>query len=56
MWRYVGVTVDGVELAGLREVAFEICSVDNDVGQMTSCPSDGFMKRKLMLTTETRTV
>ena len=55
MWGYVGITIDGVEFTGLREIALEIRSVDNDVGQMTSCPSGGFMKRELTLTTWTRT-
>jgi hypothetical protein len=55
VWRYVGVTVDGVKFTMLREISLEICCVDNDVGQITGCPSDGFMKHEMMSTTGPRT-
>jgi hypothetical protein len=55
VWRYVGVTIDGVKFTILREVALEIRCVDNDVGQMTCRPSGGLMKRKMMSTTRART-
>jgi hypothetical protein len=55
VWRYVGVTIDGVKFTILREIALKIRCVDNDVGQMTGCPSGGFMKRKMMSTTRART-
>lgn len=45
MRRYVGVTVDGVEFTILREIALEICRIDDDMGQVTGCPSDSFMNR-----------
>jgi hypothetical protein len=55
VWWYVGVTVDGVKFTILREIALKIRCVDNDVGQMTGCPSDGFMKREIVSTTKART-
>lgn len=55
MWRYVGITIDGVKFTILREIALEICCVDNDVGQMAGCPSDGLMNREMMPITGPRT-
>lgn len=55
MRRYVGVTTDGVKFTMLRKVALEIRCVDNDVREMTSCSSDGVMKRETMSITRART-
>jgi hypothetical protein len=33
-----------MKFTALREIALKICGIDNDVGQMASCPSDSFIK------------